>query len=363
MPMKRCCTNCFAHEWLREFVCDESEEIGDCDYCDHTQVKVIDVAELFDYFRNLMSLYVPANEALLVDGFSPNGEPLLQVIQCDYEVFDDKLLVSDAAAHLLEDILQSRWNDDSGEGLVGAYDLYVRSSEQWGQTTMADGWLDFCEEVKEHPRRKPRLPPLFNEELCRLEAKVQSGTVFYRSRLGFESVDGKHEPYAGMAIGAPPINKARPGRVNKRREVVLYVADNEETAVAEARPARGNLVSAAAIHAIRDLRLVDLHAPMRLSNPFTDEVPEYELEMEHLLTAFAEELARPLRRTDDHKEYRPSQTLARLIRERGYDGIRYPSAMKPGGSNVVIFNPKMTETGSSRLVAILDISIVYDAHS
>ncbi|UUZ78500.1 RES family NAD+ phosphorylase [Polaromonas sp. P1(28)-13] len=327
------------------------------------QVEVIDVDRLFVPFSNLMSLYVPQSQAFLIDGLSPDGEPLLESIQCDYEVFDDDLLSSGGATRLLEDIMQSGWDDDSGKLPVNAHDLYVRTSDQWGHTTMAEEWLDYCDAVKEHPRRKPHLHRLFDEELNRLKAEVQRGTMLYRSRLGFKSVDGRHEPYTGACIGAPPPNKAKPGRANKQREVVLYVADQEETAVAEVRPARGNLVSVAEIRTVQDLRLIDLHAPMRPSNPFVDEVPAYELEMEHLLTGFAEELATPLRRTDDYREYRPSQTLAHLIRKRGYDGIRYPSAMSPGGSNVVIFDPKMTETGSSRLIEVSDINIVYNAHS
>lgn len=358
----KCCINCFSHEWVQEFVRDCGKEVGDCDYCGLKQVEVIDVDRLFDPFSNLMSLYVPQSQACLIDGLSPEGEALLYSIQSDYGVFNDDLLSSDAAARLLEDIMQSGWDDDSGEPPVNAHDLYVRTTDEWGHTTMAEEWLAYCDAVKENPWRRPRLHPLFDEELSRLEAKVQQGTLLYRSRLGFMPVDGRHEPYAGACIGAPPPNKARPGRANKQREVVLYVADQEKTAVAEVRPARGNLVSVVEICTVQDLRLIDLHAPIRPSNPFVDEVPAYELEIEHLLRGFAEELATPLLHTDDYREYRPSQRLADLIRKRGYDGIRYPSAMNPGGSNVVIFDPKMAEIGSSRLIEVSDINIVYNTH-
>lgn len=356
----KCCVDCFAHEWLREFIRDSSDDMGDCDYCKSTDVRVITVDDLYEPFRNLMQLYIPKGEAFLVPDLSPDGEPLLDLIQGDYDVFGDDLVSSNAAARLLEDVMHSGWDDDSGENLVNAHGLYVRYSDEWGQTTRAEQWEDYCAEVKEHPRRRPRLHPLFSEELGRQEVEVPRGTVFFRSRLGFERADDEAQPYTGEKIGAPPRSKAKPGRVNKRGEVVLYVAEEEETAIAEARPARGNLVSVAELQAIRALRLVDLHSPVRRSNPFTDEQPEYELELERLLWAFAEELARPLRRTDDHREYRPCQMLAYRIREYGFDGIRYPSAMNPAGSNIVLYDPRLVKVLASRLVEIESVKVAYN---
>lgn len=106
--------------------------------------------------------------------------------------------------------------------------------------------------------------------------------------------------------------------------------------------------------------MVDLHKLVRLSNPFTDEVPQYELELEHLLRAFGEELSRPLRRADDDQDYLPCQKLVERIRESGfYDGIRYPSAMALGGSNIVLFDSDLVTIGASRLVEIREISVSY----
>ena len=357
----KCCVDCFAHEWLREFVFDNSDDVGVCEYCYSEGMRVIEVGDLYEPFHNLMRLYIPKGEAFLVPDLSPDGEPLLDLIQEDYEVFADESRASEVAARLLEDILCSGWDDDSGEPLVDAHDLYVRYSDEWGHATMADQWKNYCAEVKAYPLRKPRLHPLFSEELGRQEVEVQQGAIFYRSRLGFDVADDGPQPYKGKAIGAPPPNKAKPGRANKQREVVLYVADEEDTAIAEARPSRGNLVSVAELRAISDLRLVDLRSPMRPSNPFIDETPQYELELECLLRAFAEELARPLRRTDDHREYRPCQMLARQIRECGYDGIRYPSAMNLAGSNVVIFDPDLAEVRAPKLVEIEGVKVTYRA--
>lgn len=72
-----------------------------------------------------------------------------------------------------------------------------------------------------------------------------------------------------------------------------------------------------------------------------------------------ETISGPLRYRDDPTDYIPSQKLAELIEEMGIDGIRYPSAMAPGGTNVVLFDPSVTEVGDSRLVEIVQTTVEY----
>ena len=70
-------------------------------------------------------------------------------------------------------------------------------------------------------------------------------------------------------------------------------------------------------------------------------------------------LARPLRRSDDYREYLPSQMLVRRIRAAGYDGICYPGAMNVGGKNLVIFDPTAAEIGPSQLVEVSDVRVKF----
>ena len=110
-----CCVNCFAHQWLRDFVRDNSNAVRDCDYCGQKNVPVIAINELSDPFKNLMELYVPSND--------PDGEMLVDLVQWSYEVFDDGLYSSGRAARLLEDILNAGWDDVSGDSPVNAHEL------------------------------------------------------------------------------------------------------------------------------------------------------------------------------------------------------------------------------------------------
>lgn len=302
-----------------------------------------------------MELYVQSNDQ--------HGEPLIDLIQCEYGVFEEDLYTSGDATRLLEDIMRSGWDDDFGESLVDAHELYCPRVSLWYHTTRAAEFEEFCKIVKNNSAEELNLHELFEEELARTESELTQDTAIYRARIGF--VDDRQQgakPFKGQDIGAPPFDKAKAARSNAEGEVVLYVADQEDTAIAEVRPWRGLLVSVAEIRALRKLRLVDLSKFPPLVNPFTDEYPQYESELVELLVAFGMELSRPLRQTDDVRDYLPCQKLVRRIRESGkYDGMRYPSAMNPGGTNVVIFDPKLVSVGPSKLVQVSDVRIFYGA--
>lgn len=122
-------------------------------------------------------------------------------------------------------------------------------------------------------------------------------------------------------------------------------ADQEQTTIAEMRPATGEYVSVAEIYTQRELRLLDLATEPTWPNPFTDTTAHYEVELSALLVAFAEQLEKPLWYRDDPTDDLPSQRLAELIETTGVDGIRYPSSMMPEGTNIVLFDPSVIGVG------------------
>lgn len=350
---QKCCIKCFSYEWLRDYVRENSRSKGTCDYCGRKRAETIPVTDLYHLFKNMMELYVPSND--------PHGERLVDLIQCNYEVFSEGLYTSDGAGRLLEDIMRTGWDDDDGESPVDAHELYYRRESLWYHTTMAAEWEEFCGKVKENPSRELNLPGLFEEELARMAVELPQDTVIFRARVGFlkDELYGV-KPFEGQDIGAPPTNKARAARANSEGEVVLYAADQEPTAIAEIRPWRGILVSVAEVRISERLCLVDLSVPPSPSNPFIVDAPMYESELEDLLMAFGTELGRPLRRADEPRNYLPCQELVRRIRESGlYHGIRYPSAMAPRGTNVVIFDHRLVQIGPSKIVQIFDVTISY----
>lgn len=114
----------------------------------------------------------------------------------------------------------------------------------------------------------------------------------------------------------------------------------------EVRPAQGFYVSVTQVTLNREVRILDLAQVPEEINPFITETLRWDVEIQSLLEAFAEEMSRPLERDDDPAHYRPCQRLADYIRDARYDGIRYPSALQPEGTNVIFFDPAVADVGA-----------------
>ena len=348
-----CCPNCFAHRWVKSFVENHSKITGKCDFCEAEEVPLLCTDDLAQPFLNLLSMYMVANSC-------ESGESLLSLIQWHWEVFDDGLL-EDRQAALLEAIANYNWDDDDGEPLLDATELYMPRSRQSFHETHRERWERFCSDVRDDPQTLIPFDEFIAEELAESEERLAMGTVLYRARLGF-AVDENAErlPWSGNEIGAPPLDKATAGRANAEGRVVLYAADQEKTAVSEVRPALGFYVSVAALGLKRDCRVLDLTKELSELNPFVRESIGWHVEVRGLLNSLGEEMARPFLRGDDKMLYVPCQRLAEYIHENGYDGIRYPSALDPGGSSIVFFDASVAEVEKSKLVKITEVNVEYE---
>ncbi len=358
-----CCPRCFSYRWVKHIVRETATKKGTCDYCEAKLVPIVDVAALREPFSNLVRMYSPLEAGVNVFLFKESnplsfGTQLLDLVQEDWDVFGDPLIQTDRAYDLLEDILNCNWDDDSGESPINARELYTRT-ESLFHDSLSEKWAEFREQATKDPTLKPDFHELFGENLARAATEIKQGIILYRSRPGF-AVDENDRPvaYAGTEIGAPPTEKTLPSRASPKGKRVLYCADELKTAIAEIRPQRGLLVSVAKMRVVRDLRILDLCARLANLNPFVEESLTYELELREVLADFSDDLARPLRRTDNPVlDYLANQKIAALVEEAGYHGIIYRSAMAPSGKNIVLFDPDAAEPIESELVEVKQITI------
>ena len=208
---------------------------------------------------------------------------------------------------------------------------YYSTRENSYDETQSERWLEFSDRAKSGDATAVEpLAEIFGEDIAHFEATLAQGTILHRVRLGFsENANGEREAYQGVEIGPPPAEKTTDMRASKAEEVVFYGADDETTAVAEVRPAVGYIVSVAQFEIARDVRVVDLTKQPEL-NPFEDESLGWFEEFYEMVETFGEQLATPLERADDKRDYIPCQRIVAAIRTTAsYDGIRYPSAMRP----------------------------------
>jgi len=55
----------------------------------------------------------------------------------------------------------------------------------------------------------------------------------------------------------------------------------------------------------------------------------------------------------------PCPGIPKFAEEIHFDGIRYPSAMDRGGTNIVLFDPAKCDIGPSELQKVTDVNIEY----
>ena len=137
-------------------------------------------------------------------------------------------------------------------------------------------------------------------------------------------------------------DKATEGRVNAKGIPCLYLATERDTAMSEVRPWVGSLVSIARFQTIRPLKVVDCSLTwdsmaIHMAEPaFLDRVKAV---WSHIDNAFAE----PTSRVDDVADYAPTQILAELFRDQGYDGVVYKSVFGEKGYNIALFDLNSAE--------------------
>ena len=204
------------------------------------------------------------------------------------------------------------------------------------------------------------------------EFRIGKDQPFFRAQVGWEheateredgSIDG---PLAFGATRMKPVaDRVGDGRANASGISVLYLAVDLETAVAEARPWIGSQVSVSQFRTNRVLRALDL------TQQFGKHwMPEFSAREERFLPVDAEgkeksvwtsidnAFSRPVSRADESTEYVPTQILAELFRDEGYEAIVYRSLLGERGYNVVIFDPADADPVDGRPYEVKTVRLV-----
>ena len=151
-------------------------------------------------------------------------------------------------------------------------------------------------------------------------------------------------------LGAPPSILASAGRMNPVGISYFYGAFVPGTAVAEVVQRPPTAVGLGAFLASRPLHVVDLTKIPPLPSVFDGEQRDAR-EAILFLREFTRQISQPVQKNGmEHIEYLPSQVvceyLAQVFNTDGkgsrLDGIVYPSAMKQGFTNIVLFPTELS---------------------
>ena len=342
----QCCALCFDDRHLQRRIPELATEKGICSYCMSENQYLIEPLELRDQFEMLANIYV----------VEESGEPLIEWLKRDWSMFEHPMMNDVRCDTLLSRVLGTEL---MRQQFVPADFTLTYSLDIWEKFT----W-DLMNQNRFFPQNRPNLERL--EELLSylLVTLDEFPDEWYRARLQKED-----NPYPIEEMGAPPQQMVPHGRANPAGISYLYLASTPKTAISEVRPHTGEIASVADFlvptvisvspEETRDLKIADLRHPRKTVSPFEmeDEVGVALLRgdldfLEHL----GNELTRPVLPQSAAIDYLPSQYFCEFIKNCGFDGVLYRSAVADG-INVALFDPRIATAGSVTQHRISRVSI------
>ena len=164
---------------------------------------------------------------------------------------------------------------------------------------------------------------------------------------------------------APRNLRTTQGRANPLGITYLYTARNLETAISEIQPSIGQIVSVAKIKTLRKLNLFDFNMYNNMSNSKILQLSVDEIkrkldfsslwEIETFFNTISELYSRPA--FGNTENYYVTQYLSEILKDLGFDGIKYKSSLIKRGTNIVLFDISKDETNNPKNYEILCSSI------
>ena len=196
---------------------------------------------------------------------------------------------------------------------------------------------------------------------------VKTGSLFWRAQRGsltvevpIDGTDETVEEDAPFKVSRmkPLRGLATEGRANPKGIPYLYLASHRDTAAAEVRPWKAGVISIGQFRVVRELRLVNttLFSKQAL---YLGRQPDPIKREEAVWGDIDDAFAVPSTLTDNASEYVPTQVLAELFREQGYDGIAYRSSYGKG-HNIVLFDIDLAAQVNCFLMRVKDLQFSFD---
>jgi RES domain-containing protein len=183
-----------------------------------------------------------------------------------------------------------------------------------------------------------------SEERAGLIRELPRGTKLYRARSERDAIEFERTARERPAreLGPAPSERASAGRMNAQGVPMFYVALDAETACAEVAshsPYDEAVVGRFIVQ--QKLRVLDLTTVPEPRSMF-DETPRDDIdERLNSLSVYRDRITRPVILDGSHPvDYAPTQVITDAFRywpEQPLDGIMYPSRVRDGGKNIVLF--------------------------
>ncbi len=334
-----CCGNCFGDRFLSDHIKSISQQNGACNFCGHEAVDLIDPEKLADIIQQVIDLY---------DASSAAGSILLtDLLRKDWYLFEE--IDSDKGIDLL-DAIYPDMNFGSRKYVPKVFPDLERINM----------WTNFQKELKHKNRYFPKqAPDPSHLESLFLNLIIPEGRYpkkIYRARCN------DRDMFTPEEMMMPSKLLVDGGRANPTGIPYLYAASEPNTAIAEIRPYKSDVVSVMEISVSDELVLADLRNPRKTISPF--ELAEEALSQIYInieyLSRLGEELSKPILPREAHIEYLSTQYLCELIKHFGYDGVVYKSSVGEGDNYAIFDTSKLNSSDVIKRYNISDTTVTAD---
>lgn len=348
------CPDCVDDEYLKDII-RQSAEKTQCDYCGR-RTRSRSVAPILVlmgpigstvayYFNEPTQAGVPWDEGAFVFDSTDTHDVLMSIsLDCHDELFED----------IADSFINDDWAPAAGghwasshphEDFIGSWNNFVQIVKHevryfFQHRPPGVDWPDDFEPGRYEPQYLLPAIGSFAEELGLIKT-LPSRMPLFRVRER-----GQNDTWELNAkeLGAPPPELANAGRMNPAGISYLYLAFDEKTALGEVLSGPPSTAAIGSFETVQDLTVLDLSDLPTLPSIF-DDGQRWVLERLLFLQRFAKAISKPVRKDGrEHVEYVPSQVVSEyfsrvFLSNDGHpiNGLIYPSAVCPGGKNVVIF--------------------------
>lgn len=334
-----CCIKCFADDWMIDYIKGNGTVIKKCSFCNAIKVKAITTKSFADIVSPVIGLYVPVTSFMNLDHLKEidhSKNMIWDKLTDQWGVFDDPFVG--------QAILESIFQDDPRNGVeYGFMNEAVEIQHEWcgwedEETNYGESlWERFCSEIKTKNRFNPRSfnAEVFDKTLEANEVELRSGKEMFRSRT-----QNSNKVLLKKEMGAPPPELSKYGRMNPQGIPYLYMAEDEDTCVAEVRPDLGATLSVGIFKLKQKCRMVNI-SDGRIGSPFKwgDDLVRMYFN-KNFLKAFASDVSKSVLASNSYIEYLPTQYVSEYIKNKGYDGVIYKSSQTQK-MNYTFFDPEI----------------------
>ena len=302
---------CFRDEEMRRSVATNTVGKGTCDVSREND-DLIELEFFYDFFDEALSLLAP----------DANGTPLIKIIQEDWNLFSSDSYGEVILNHVCADLVKPF----SALSLVSYSAAISRRIFAWDSLKASvlkeKRFFSGHEELDDYSYLIP-------------QASLKKNTVLFRARI----LPKDETKLKRSEMGAPPPDKATPGRANPLGIPYLYLCSDEETTYSEVRAVQLDRLCIGRFLIKNDLAIVDFNAEISLYLAY-DMGNDLALVVagKKIISAIQKDMARPLRRYDSELEYIPTQLICEYCKVKGADGICFESTLHKGGKNYVLFD-------------------------